>query len=77
MIVQSATVVVNIVLAPVLMFGWVTGRPLGVAGTAIASFVAVVVGVVALIAYVVRASGYLQFRAARVAPALSRCGGAC
>ena len=54
MIVQTATVVLNIVLAPVLMFGWVTGHPLGVAGTAIASFVAVVVGVLALIAYVVR-----------------------
>ena len=42
MIVQSATVVVNIVLAPVLMFGWGTGHPLGVAGTALASFIAVV-----------------------------------
>jgi putative MATE family efflux protein len=61
MFVQSATVVLNIALAPVLMFGWGTGRPLGVAGTAIASFVAVMAGVLGLIAYVVRKNGYLQF----------------
>jgi putative MATE family efflux protein len=61
MIVQSATVVLNIVLAPVLMFGWGTGRPLGVAGTAIASLISIVVGVVALVAYVVRGGGSLRF----------------
>jgi putative MATE family efflux protein len=61
MIVQTLTVVLNIVLAPALMFGWGTGRPLGVAGTAIASFVAVVVGVVGLVGYVVRQRGYLEF----------------
>jgi putative MATE family efflux protein len=61
MIVQTATVVLNIVLAPTLMFGWGTGHPLGVAGTAIASFVAVVVGVLGLIVYVVRKRGYLEF----------------
>jgi putative MATE family efflux protein len=61
MLVQSATVVLNIVLAPTLMFGWITGHPLGVAGTAIASFVAVVVGVLALFIYVLRVRGYLQF----------------
>jgi len=40
MVMQTATVVLNIVLAPALMFGWGTGHPLGVAGTAISSFVA-------------------------------------
>jgi len=65
MIMQTATVVLNAGLAPVLMFGWVTGHPLGVAGTAIASFVAVAVGVVALIVYVVKKKeGYLRFVAA-------------
>ena len=33
------------VLAPFLIFGWVTGVPLGVAGAAISSLVAVAVGV--------------------------------
>ena len=77
MIMQSATVVLNIVLAPALMFGWGTGHPLGVAGTAIASFVAVMVGVVALIVYVVRKNGTLQFVAARVAAAPRDVGRAC
>ncbi len=61
MIMQSATVVLNIVLAPALMFGWGTGHPLGVAGTAIASFISVIAGVLALIVYVVRKNGFLRF----------------
>ena len=35
MVVQTATIIINIVLAPFLIFGWGTGRPLGVAGAAI------------------------------------------
>jgi putative MATE family efflux protein len=60
--IQVATVVVNIVLAPTLMFGWVTGRPLGVAGAAIASLVAIVFGCVAFAAYFRRAESSLRFR---------------
>jgi putative MATE family efflux protein len=72
MIVQSVTVVLNAVLAPVLMFGWGTGHPLGVAGTAIASFVAILVGVVALFVYVVRKKeGYLRFVVAEQRPQLA------
>jgi putative MATE family efflux protein len=74
MIVQTATVVLNIVLAPALMFGWGTGHPLGVAGTAIASFVAVVVGVLGLIAYVVRKRGYLEFVRSEWPPRLAMWG---
>jgi putative MATE family efflux protein len=71
MYVQSATVIVNIILAPVLMFGWGTGHPLGVAGTALASFIAVIFGVVALTVYVVRARGYLAFVGRELTPRLS------
>jgi putative MATE family efflux protein len=75
MIMQSATVVLNILLAPTLMFGWVTGRPLGVAGTAIASFVAVSVGVLSLIGYVVmKKGGYLRLVAAEWRPKLATWG---
>jgi putative MATE family efflux protein len=61
---QVLTVLINIVLAPTLMFGWLTGRPLGVAGTALASFIAVAVGCVAFIAYFRRQASPLRFRRA-------------
>ena len=61
MVVQTATVVINIVLAPFLMFGWVTGRPMGVAGTALATLIAVLVGVVWLATYFVGKDAYLKF----------------
>ena len=61
MIVQTATVIINIVLAPVLIFGWGTGRPLGVAGAAIATFVAILIGVVWMALYFLPDSAYLKF----------------
>ncbi len=68
MVVQTTTVIINIVLAPILIFGWITGRPLGVAGAAIASLVAVVVGVVWLTFYFLPKDAYLQFAAANWKP---------
>ena len=61
MVVQTTTVIINIVLAPVLMFGWGSGRPLGVEGAAIASLIAVTVGVVWLSRYFLKADAFLQF----------------
>ena len=74
MIVQSATVVMNMVLAPLLIFGWGTGHPLGVAGAAIASFVAIVVGVSGSDATSSPATAYLEFVPARMAPRLGDVG---
>lgn len=51
MIVQALTVLCNALLAPVLIAGWGTGRPLGVAGAGLASSISVVLGVVMLLAY--------------------------
>ena len=70
-VIQVATVLLNIGLAPVLMFGWGTGRPLGVAGTAVASLVAVSVAVLAFTAYFVRAASPIRFRTEDWAPRLS------
>lgn len=45
MLVQLLTVAVNIILAPVLIAGWGTGVPLGVAGAGLASTLSILVGV--------------------------------
>jgi putative MATE family efflux protein len=66
--IQVCTVLLNILLAPALMFGWVTGVPLGVAGTALASFLAVAAGCLAFTAYFRRETGPLRFRAAEWRP---------
>ncbi len=67
---QVATVVLNILLAPTLIFGWITGRPLGVAGAALASFLAIAVGCVAFTAYFRREASPLRFRRAHWRPRL-------
>src|SRR5687767_8228769 len=61
MVVSSATVVINMILAPFLIFGWGTGYPLGVAGAAIASLIAIVIGVVWLATYFLPKDAFLQF----------------
>ena len=61
-IIQIGTLIINIVLAPTLMFGWLTGNPLGVAGTAIASLVAIATGCVSLTFYFRRKTSPLKFR---------------
>lgn len=62
MIVQIVTVVLNIVLAPVLIAGWGTGRPLGVAGAGLASSLAIAIAVILMIAYFLRLEHYVGFR---------------
>ena len=61
MVVGTVTVIINMILAPVLMFGWGTGKPLGVAGTAISTFVAIIVGIGWLAMYFVKPGAYLKF----------------
>lgn len=59
MLVQAATLSLNIVLAPVLIAGWGTGHPMGVAGAGLASTIAVAAGVVLLGFYFVRYESYV------------------
>ena len=68
MVVQTATVIINIVLAPILIFGWGTGIALGIAGAAIASLVAIAFGTVWLTFYFLPADSYLQFNRASWTP---------
>jgi len=70
MVVQTATVILNMILAPVLMFGWGTGHPMGVAGTALSTFVAVTVGVLWLTTYFLKKDSFLRFTVRDWAPDL-------
>ena len=63
MIVQVLTVILNAILAPVLIAGWGTGHPLGVAGAGLASSLASAVGVVLLALYFHRLEHYVVFDA--------------
>ena len=59
MIVQTLALAVNIMLAPVLIVGWGTGYPLGVAGAGLASSIAVLFGVLLLWIYFHRLERYV------------------
>jgi putative MATE family efflux protein len=71
MLVQVVTVVLNIVLAPVLIAGWGTGHPLGVAGAGLASSIAVVAAVVMLGLYFVKLEKYVSFHRDQWRPRLT------
>jgi putative MATE family efflux protein len=62
MIISTATVVLNMVLAPFLIFGWWTGYAFGVAGAAVSSLIAIVVGLVWFATFFIPKSAYLHFR---------------
>jgi putative MATE family efflux protein len=61
MIVQTATVILNIILAPILIFGWGTGYAFGIVGAALSTFVAILIGVVWMTFYFLPAGAYLRF----------------
>src|SRR5258706_950922 len=64
-LIQIATIIVNIVLAPVLIFGWGTGHAFGVSGAAMASFFAILLGMAAMIAYFEHETSHLRIRVAQ------------
>ena len=70
MVVQTATVILNIVLAPVLIFGWGTGIAFGVAGAALSTLIAIAIGVAWMVVYFLPADAYLRFSFRDWAPRL-------
>jgi putative MATE family efflux protein len=71
MAVQMLSVVLNIVLAPILIAGWGTGRPLGVAGAGLASSLAVVAAVILLWIYFHRLEHYVAIDKLQLRPRLT------
>jgi putative MATE family efflux protein len=71
MIVQVLTVVLNAILAPVLIAGWGTGHPMGVAGAGLASSISLAVGVVMLALYFHRLEKYVGFIRAQWRPQMA------
>ena len=70
-VVQVLTVVLNAILSPIMIAGWGTGRPLGVAGAGISTTISVAVAVVLMTVYFRRRERYVVFDASMVRPRLS------
>jgi putative MATE family efflux protein len=67
-VVQILTVILNAVLAPILISGWLTGRALGMMGAGLATSISVAVGVVMMSAYFVRLEQYVRFDRTQIRP---------
>ncbi len=70
-VISTGSVIINMVLAPFLIFGWVTGHRFGVAGAAISSLIAIIVAIVWFAAYFLGRKSYLRFVRADQKPRLS------
>ncbi len=63
LIVQMVTVLLNALLAPILIAGWLTGAPLGIAGAGLATSIAVAAGVLMMGIYFHRLEKFVGFDA--------------
>ena len=68
MMVQLLSVLINALLAPILITGWLTGRPLGVAGAGLASSLSVLAALGMLGWYAMRHAQMVSFDAALMRP---------
>jgi putative MATE family efflux protein len=68
MLVQVVTVALNALLAPILIAGWLTGKPFGVAGAGWATSISVAIGVAMMVVYFVRLEKYVGFEVALMRP---------
>ena len=66
--VQVFSVGLNAILAPFMIAGWVTGRPLGVLGAGLSTTISIAVGVLMMLAYFLRLERFVRFDFACVRP---------
>lgn len=72
MLVQALTVAINVLLAPVFITGWGTGRALGVAGAGLATSIAVLLGALVLGYYVQAVERYFSISPVQWRPCLAQ-----
>jgi putative MATE family efflux protein len=71
MILQMVTVGVNVILAPVLIVGWGTGKPMGTAGAGLASTISVIVGVILSAYYFHKHEKYVSVHKEQMKPQMA------
>jgi len=67
-VVQSGSLVLNVVLAPVMIAGWGTGVPLGVTGAGLASTISVTIGFLGMLVLFPRVQTMMRVQFALLAP---------
>lgn len=70
--IQTLTIVLNAILVPIFVAGWITGIPMGVKGAGLANSISVLVGVIALGTYSSRIQCYLSVNIALMRPHLKQ-----
>ena len=70
MVIQIISVTLNAILSPILIIGWGTGHPMGVAGAGLASSISLAVGLVLLTIYFVRSVTYARVERSLARPRL-------
>ena len=72
MIVQMLTALINAILAPMFIIGWLTGYPMGVAGAGLATSISVLIGVIMMTVYFFKLEHYVKFNPAQFMPQIKQ-----
>ena len=67
-VVQILSVVLNAILSPIMIAGWLTGRPMGIAGAGLSSTISIFVAIAMMTVYFVRLERFVVFDASLVRP---------